>query len=208
MKGYIAHINERNENARLTGIYNRAVSAMNEANSENEYKAAAEIFKTVPGFKDADSLVEKCLDNAEICRKRYPYNSARSQMTGNIIRNYESAIRMFESISGWKRCRRADLRLPKEDRRTQGKRKPNDWKRSEKKKKKRKPNVWSANAKKKNTALQSKKGKKKAKKVFAIGTPIVCACVAFLIVLTTVIIPNNKYSSAVSLMNDENMMKQ
>ena len=42
-------------------------------------------------------------------------------MTGNIIRNYESAIRMFESISGWKRCRRADLRLPKEDRRTQGK---------------------------------------------------------------------------------------
>ncbi len=48
LKGYIAHINERNENARLTGIYNRAVSAMNEANSENGYKAAAEIFKTVP----------------------------------------------------------------------------------------------------------------------------------------------------------------
>ena len=69
LKGYIAHINERNENARLTGIYNRAVSAMNEANSENGYKAAAEIFKTVPGFKDADFLVEKCLDNAEICRK-------------------------------------------------------------------------------------------------------------------------------------------
>ena len=76
LKGYIAHINERNENARLTGIYNRAVSAMNEANSENEYKGAAEIFKTVPGFKDADSLVEKCLDNAEICRKDALYNSA------------------------------------------------------------------------------------------------------------------------------------
>ena len=80
LKGYIAHINERNENARLTEIYNRAVSAMNEANSENEYKAAAEIFKTVLGFKDADSLVE----------------------TGNTISSYESAIRMFESISGWK----------------------------------------------------------------------------------------------------------
>ena len=102
LKGYIAHINERNENARLTGIYNRAVSAMNEANSEHGYKAAAEIFKTVPGFKDADSLVEKCLDNAEICRKDALYNSARSQMSQNTIIGYKSAIRRLESISGWK----------------------------------------------------------------------------------------------------------
>ena len=85
LKDYIAHINERNENARLTGIYNRAVSAMNEANSENGYKAAAEIFKTVPGFKDADSLAEKCLDNAETCRKDAFYNSACSQMSQNTI---------------------------------------------------------------------------------------------------------------------------
>ena len=199
LKGYIAHINERNENARLTGIYNRAVSAMNEANSENEYKAAAEIFKTVPGFKDADSLVEKCLDNAEICRKDTLYNSARSQMTGNIIRNYESAIRMFESISGWKdadeqiyACQKKieELKAKEEAERLEAERKA-EAERLERERKEEEHRI----------AVE--KRKKKAKKVFAIGTPIVCACVAFLIVLTTVIIPNNKYSSAVSLMNDE-----
>ena len=199
LKGYIAHINERNENARLTGIYNRAVSAMNEANSENEYKAAAEIFKTVPSFKDADSLVEKCLDNAEICRKDTLYNSARSQMTGNIIRNYESAIRMFESISGWKdadeqiyACQKKieELKAKEEAERLEAERKA-EAERLERERKEEEHRI----------AVE--KRKKKAKKVFAIGTPIVCACVAFLIVLTTVIIPNNKYSSAVSLMNDE-----
>ncbi len=199
LKDYIAHINDRNENARLTGIYNRAVSAMTAANSENEYKAAAEIFKTVPGFKDADSLVEKCLDNAEICRKDTLYNSARSQMNQNTISSYESAIRMFESIPGWKdadeqiyACQKKieELKAKEEAERLEAERKA-EAERLERERKEEEHRI----------AVE--KRKKKAKKVFAIGTPIVCACVAFLIVLTTVIIPNNKYSSAVSLMNDE-----
>ena len=170
LKGYIAHINERNENARLTGIYNRAVSAMNEANSENGYKAAAEIFKTVPGFKDADSLVEKCLDNAEICRKDALYNSARSQMTGNIIRNYESAIRMFESISGWKdadeqinTCQLKVKELKLEDERKSEERR-----------------------------IAAEKAKKKAKKVFIAIASVACVCAVFLILLKTVIIPKQR----------------
>ena len=199
LKGYIAHINERNENARLTGIYNRAVSAMNEANSENGYKAAAEIFKTVPGFKDADSLVEKCLDNAEICRKDTLYNSARSQMTGNIIRNYESAIRMFESISG---CKDADEQIYACQKKIEELKAKEEAERLEAERKAEAERL-ERERKEEEHRIAVEKRKKKAKKVFAIGTPIVCACVAFLIVLTTVIIPNNKYSSAVSLMNDE-----
>ena len=199
LKGYIAHINERNENARLTGIYNRAVSAMNEANSEHGYKAAAEIFKTVPGFKDADSLAEKCLDNAETCRKDAFYNSACSQMSQNTIIGYKSAIRRLESISGWKdaddqiyACQKKieELKAKEEAERLEAERKA-EAERLERERKEEEHRI----------AVE--KRKKKAKKVFAIGTPIVCACVAFLIVLTTVIIPNNKYSSAVSLMNDE-----
>ncbi|HJI69623.1 MAG TPA: DUF6273 domain-containing protein [Oscillospiraceae bacterium] len=186
LKGYIAHINERNEHDRLMGIYNRAVSAMNEANSENEYKAAAEIFKTVPGFKDADSLVEKCLDNAEICRKDALYNSARSQMTGNIIRNYESAIRMLESISGWKdadeqiyACQKKieELKAKEEAERLEAERKAEEHR------------------------IAVEKAKKKAKKVFAIGTPIVCACFAFVLVLITVIIPKQKHNQAMELIS-------
>ena len=186
LKGYIAHINERNENARLTGIYNRAVSAMNEANSENEYKAAAEIFKTVPGFKDADSLVEKCLDNAEICRKDALYNSARSQMTGNIIRNYESAIRMLESISGWKdadeqiyACQKKieELKAKAEAERLEAERKAEEHR------------------------IAVEKAKKKAKKVFIAIASVACVCAVFLILLKTVIIPKQKYNQAMELIS-------
>ncbi len=197
LKGYIAHINERNENARLTGIYNRAVSAMNEANSENGYKAAAEIFKTVPGFKDADSLVEKCLDNAEICRKDALYNSARSQMNQNTISSYESAIRMLESIPGWKdadeqiyACKKKieELKAKQEAERLEAERKA-EAERLERERK----------AEEHRIAVE--KRKKKAKKVFAIGTPIVCACIAFVLVLITVIIPKQKYNQAMELIS-------
>lgn len=197
LKGYIAHINERNENARLTGIYNRAVSAMNEANSENGYKAAAEIFKTVPGFKDADSLVEKCLDNAEICRKDALYNSSRSQMNQNTISSYESAIRMLESISGWKdadeqiyACKKKieELKAKEEAERLEAERKA-EAERLERERKEEEHRI----------AVE--KRKKKAKKVFAIGTPIVCACIAFVLVLITVIIPKQKYNQAMELIS-------
>ena len=184
LKGYIAHINERNENARLTGIYNRAVSAMNEANSENGYKAAAEIFKTVPGFKDADSLVEKCLDNAEICRKDALYNSARSQMSQNTISCYESAIRMFESISGWKdadeqiyACQKKieELKAKAEAERLEAERKAEEHR------------------------IAVEKAKKKIKKIITITAPIVCVLIVFLILLKAVIIPKQKYNQAMEL---------
>ena len=186
LKGYIAHINERNENARLTGIYNRAVSAMTAADSENEYKAAAEIFKTVPGFKDADSLVEKCLDNAEICRKDALYNSACSNMTGNIIRNYESAIRMLESISGWKdadeqiyACQKKveELKAKEEAERLEAERKAEEHR------------------------IAVEKAKKKAKKVFIAIASAACVCAVFLILLKTVIIPKQKYNQAMELIS-------
>ena len=177
LKGYIAHINERNENARLTGIYNRAVSAMNEANSENGYKAAAEIFKTVPGFKDADSLVEKCLDNAETCHKDALYNSARSQMSQNTISCYESAIRMLESIPGWKdadeqiyACQKKieELKAKEEAERLEAERKAEEHR------------------------IAVEKRKKKAKKVFIAIASVACVCAVFLILLKTVIIPKQR----------------
>lgn len=188
LKGYIAHINERNENARLTGIYNRAVSAMNEANSENGYKAAAEIFKTVPGFKDADSLVEKCLDNAEICRKDALYNSSRSQMNQNTISSYESAIRMLESISGWKdadeqiyACKKKieELKAKQEAERLEAERKA-EAERLERERK----------AEEHRIAVE--KRKKKAKKVFIAIASVACVCAVFLILLKTVIIPKQR----------------
>ena len=186
LKGYIAHINERNENARLTGIYNRAVSAMNEANSENGYKAAAEIFKTIPGFKDADSLVEKCLDNAEICRKDALYNSARSQMSQNTISCYESAIRMLESIPGWKD---ADEQIYACQKKVEELKAKDEAERLE------------AERKEEEHRIAVEKAKKKAKKVFISIASVACVCAVFLILLKTVIIPQYKLNKATQLID-------
>ena len=65
LSGYIDHINKRNETARLTDIYNSAVNAMKAASSESSYNAAAATFKTISGFKDADSLAEQCFEKAK-----------------------------------------------------------------------------------------------------------------------------------------------
>ena len=102
LNDYVSQIKERNENARLTGIYNSAVSAMHKANSEAEYKAVAEKLKTIPGFHNADSLVEQCLDNAEVARKETIYKSGRHRMTLNTINSYKDAIVFFQSISDWR----------------------------------------------------------------------------------------------------------
>ena len=169
-------------------IYKGAVNAMTAADSENEYKAAAEIFKTVPGFKDADALVEKCLDNAETCRKDTLYNSARSQMTGNIIRNYESAIRMFESISGWKdadeqiyACKKKieELKAKQEAERLEAERKA-EAERLERERKE------------EDHRIAVEKAKKKTKKVFIAIASVACVCAVFLILLKTVIIPKQR----------------
>ena len=67
---YIAHIKERNENDRLTAIYNDAVNAMNAANNEAAYKSAAEMFRSISGFKDADDLARQCLEKAGKAKKK------------------------------------------------------------------------------------------------------------------------------------------
>ena len=178
-------------------IYKDAVNAMTAADSENEYKAAAEIFKTVPGFKDADSLVEKCLDNAETCRKDALYNSARSQMNQNTISSYESAIRMLESIPGWKdadeqiyACKKniEELKAKEEAERLEAERKA-EAERLERERKEEEHRI----------AVE--KMKKKAKKVFIAIASVACVCAVFLILLKTVIIPQYKLNKATQLID-------
>ena len=176
MRGYITHINDRNENARLIETYDNAVSRMNRAKSEHAYRAVADCFKSIPGFKDADTLAEQCLDKAEVCRKDEIYSSAKSNIAENSIASCEKAIQLFQSISGWKDadeqiilCQQKieEIRLA-------------DERKAEKRR------------------IAAEKAAKKRKKALAIGMPIVAACVAFVIILTTVIIPNSKYNAAVS----------
>ncbi len=183
MRGYISHINERNENARLTGIYNRAVNAMNAVNTESVFKAAAEMFKSIPGFKNADSLAEQCLDKAEVCRKNAIYASAHNEQIKGTIDGCNGAIRLFESISGWKD---ADEQIYACQRKIKEIKAKEEADRLE----------YERQAEQKRIADEN--AKKKIKKLAIIGTSAVAVIITFLIVLA-VIIQNGKYNDAISL---------
>ena len=82
LNGYITYINERNKNE----VYDRAVRAMKAAKTEEVYNEASRIFRTIPGWRDADKLAEQCLEKAEECRKDEIYNEALSLMNRAILR--------------------------------------------------------------------------------------------------------------------------
>lgn len=186
LEGYITKINDRNENARLAGIYNDAANAMSRADSENAYRSAADRFKSIPGFKDANALAESCLDKAEICRKDGIYSSAKSKITEDSTASCEEAIQMFQSISGWKDADEQICACQK---------------RIEEIKAKEKAERLEAERKAEERRIAANKARRKRKKAFVIGAPIVCACIAFVIVLTTVIIPKQKYNKAIHLLD-------
>lgn len=185
LSGYIDHINERNENTRLTSIYNNAVTTMKSANSESSYKVAAASFKTIPGFKDADSLAEQCIDRAEVFRKDAVYVSARSQMIGNVVGGYESAIQTFSTISGWKdadeQIRTCQRKIEEINAKEEADRLEHERQVEEKR-------------------IAAEKAAKKRKKIAAIITPVIVACIVFVIVLITVIIPKLKMNKAMELL--------
>ena len=183
---YITHINDRDENARLTGIYNDAANAMSRADSEDAYRSAADKFKSIPDFKDADALAESCLDKAEICRKDGIYSSAKSKIAEDSTASCEEALQMFQSIFGWKDADEQICACQK---------------RIEEIKAKEKAERLEAERKAEERRIAANKARRKRKKAFVIGAPIVCACMAFVIVLTTVIIPKQKYNKAIHLLD-------
>ena len=105
-KGWITAINERNELARLTAIYDNATEMMNKATSEETFKDAAAKFESIQEFKDSKELAEKCLEQAEISqeisRKNSVYALAKGYMTSTSSITCRKAIAEFQSIPGWK----------------------------------------------------------------------------------------------------------
>ena len=102
VKGYIDFINQRNETERLAGIYKGALSKMNSAKTEEEYKNAAKVFDTISGFNDSDGMAQECLNRAEAVKKDTIYSSALSHMKANTVDEYKKAIGIFKSIPEWK----------------------------------------------------------------------------------------------------------
>ena len=97
--GYIDYINDRNENTRLDGIYNRAQKAMSAANTENIFKEVADLFETISGYKDSDELCKKCRERAEEEKKRLEDEKKRFEA---LIKEYKAAIQNENSAENIK----------------------------------------------------------------------------------------------------------
>lgn len=186
LDGDIAFINERNENDRKTGIYNEAVKVMNSAHTEAVFNNAAEKFRTIPGFRDADALAEECLEKAEDSHKDAIYDFARQKMSANRIIGYETAIASFQRIPGWRDTEEQIALCQKriEEIKAQVEADRLEMRRQAEKKR-----------------IADEIAAKKRKKVIAIATPIICACIAFVILLTQVIIPKQKYNTAMDMID-------
>lgn len=192
LTGYIEHINTRNEKARLDSIYTRAKNAMSAANTESAYKEAAHLFESIDEYQDSAVLAQSCYEKAEIARKNAILSEGKSKMCGEVISNYEAAIKLFESISGWKDADEKIYACQKKIEEIKAK----------------------AEAKRLENERQAEIARKEAeriakrnKKIAIIIAPIVCAVIAFIIVLNTVIIPNGKYNNAIELMDAGNVVE-
>lgn len=176
----IEYINTRNESTRLVEIYNRAKSSMSAANTEHTYKEAAHLFRTITDYKDSATLAKVCLDKAEIARKDAILSEATFKMTGDAISNYESAIKLFESISGWKNADEK-IYICKEK-------------------------IEEIKAKEEQARNEAERTAKRHKRFVMTIASVTSIIIALIIVFIAVIIPNNKYNEAMALMNSGNVI--
>ncbi len=94
------------EEQKREALYDRAKDLAEIASDEKAYRDAAAAFEKVTGFRDADELAKGCLEKAEESRKEEIYNKAwdAAEKAGNLkaIGGYDSAIKQFQSIAGWR----------------------------------------------------------------------------------------------------------
>lgn len=202
LKGYITFINNRNaeekrrqeeerrrlekkkreeeqrqEEERRKNAYDEAVTIMNNASTEDDYKRAEIAFYSASGYKDADALAKKCNESAETCRKDSILCKAKERMQKDTLESCFAARNDLKSITGWKD---ADDLLAVCETKTS--------KLTAKKEEKER--------------IAAKKKKKRVITFGSIAAAVIAVVVAFVIVLNTVIIPNSKYNSAISLIED------
>ena len=200
----IDFINDCNKNSALDEVYNRAKNLMN-LGQESSYIEAKNYFESIAGHRDSDALAKECEEKAEIVRKDNLYNKACDVFDDSHkwvgkpsgIKAYEDAMAIFLSLDGWKNSAiKADecSRKIAELQQLEEQRKAEETAKAEKLRLERERQA-------ELERIEQEKKKKRNKKIAIISTPIVCAVIAFVIVLNTVIIPNNKYADAVSLLN-------
>lgn len=165
-------------------LYAEAMACMTAASDEEAYRNAAQKFYSLGSYKDSPSRREQCLQRAdriradrmqreETKRKEDIYSRAEKCMRLGTVESYNTAIQLYESVPNF----RSSAAQISECRRK----------------------IEDLEAKEAARQVAVEKAKKKAKKIAIIAAPIVCVCIVFVIVLTTVIIPKQKCNKALDM---------
>lgn len=165
-------------------LYAEAMACMTAASDEEAYRNAAQKFYSLGSYKDASAHREQCMQRAdriradrmqreETKRKEDIYSRAEKCMHKGTIESYNTAIQLYESVPNF----RSSAAQISECRRK----------------------IEDLEAKEAARQVAVEKAKKKAKKIAIIAAPIVCVCIVFVIVLTTVIIPKQKCNKALDM---------
>lgn len=188
----IEHINIRNENARLVGIYTRAQNMMFTATTEEAYKEAARLFEMISDYEDSAALAKECYVKAEAARKDAILSKAKAMANarGAAILQYESAIKVLESISGWKNADEQICACKEKIEEIKAK-------------------AEAERLERRRQAEEEERIYKRKKRILNIVASIVCIAMVFpfvfLLTHDSTVIRDEKYNNAVTLMDEGNL---
>ncbi len=92
-------IRDRNEYARRETIYNQAAQILQYARSEQNFAAAAAMFRQIPGHRDADALAAHCETSGREC----VYQQAGAQLSAaKTAQDCVWAAQLFRRIPGYR----------------------------------------------------------------------------------------------------------
>ena len=206
LEGYIAHIRQRNEEARLNKLYTAARQRMDAAQSETDYRQAAKKFAEIPNYRDAGELRRQCLEQAEIYRKDAIYNEAAAIAAQENPDTLREAAKCLTEIPGWRDAdqlranylKRAD-ELEAEARIAAKKRAEEERLAAEK----RAEDEHLAAERKAEDERKAAEIQKKRKKIIAIiGAAAAVILIAVFLLVTKVIQPSNAYKKAEAYLAD------
>ena len=200
---YVKRIHELKAQRAVQQTYSKALEQMH-TNTISSYKNAINYLQSIRDYKDATELIEKCKkriekleeevrqkakidkENAEIARKNREYDKAIGLMKGENSNNYAQAMRIFQSLPGWK---------DSDSKKTECDRIIHELVAKEKTEKAEREKAEEL------SRQQAEESARKTKLVLKIATPKFIVGIKFVVILTSVIIPNNKYNDAIKLMD-------
>ena len=217
INAYIVSWEKKKRDKELEDLYVKAVHKMNTATTEEELKEVISIFESISDYKDSDSLLEECTKKLPKMVMEKFYIEAKDIMQWEGIENYEKAIERFDKIIDYKDSKQLKERCLKKveeckaeiERQLKEKKQREEQERLEREKQAEEEKVRKEQERIEKEKQEQAKREEKAriaernKKIAIIGSVAAVIVTVFVVILNTVIIPNNKYNKATKLIENE-----